>query len=269
LSIVQARRAPVAVLLRRGPTRWVQLIRWDTANDTFELGQWLHGRVYEWGCDLSDNGELMTYVARKGGQRTLQALGEDTWTAICRPPYLTALALWPHNGLGGGGCFLRGGRFWLNLPEQQRRPMQRAKGFNMQIVGSEQLGDKDRKDEPQWRRVSDEGVQPAVWRRLAAEGALALEGTWQPIKRPFAAERHLQHCTLENSHGKHEIAPAEFVDFDRHGRVITGRGGELWVCDQPAAAQLDWRLLADFSGLKPGPKAAPEWATQWPYQVAR
>lgn len=39
IHILMARSAPVAVLLRCGPSRWVQMVRWDTSNDTFDRGQ--------------------------------------------------------------------------------------------------------------------------------------------------------------------------------------------------------------------------------------
>lgn len=58
LHVLLARRAPVAVIFRRGPTKWVQIIRWDTEKDIFEAGQWFHGRIYEGRSDLSPSGKL-------------------------------------------------------------------------------------------------------------------------------------------------------------------------------------------------------------------
>ena len=45
LTVLAARDADVAVVLRRGPTDWVRLHRWDTATDTVEDGGWLRARV--------------------------------------------------------------------------------------------------------------------------------------------------------------------------------------------------------------------------------
>lgn len=94
-----AHEARVAVLLRRGPSKRVRMIRWDLATDTFERGQWLVGRVYEDRCDISPNGRLFVYFAGKQGT----ALG--TFTAVSRPPFFTALALWPDGSTWGGGGF--------------------------------------------------------------------------------------------------------------------------------------------------------------------
>jgi hypothetical protein len=65
LFVILARRAPVGVIFRRGPSPWVQLIRWDTEHDRFEHGQWFHGRIYERRCDLSPDGSLLIYFASK------------------------------------------------------------------------------------------------------------------------------------------------------------------------------------------------------------
>jgi hypothetical protein len=93
---IVARDAPVAVVFRRGPTRHVRLIRWDLRTDVLTLGQWLVGTVYTGPSGLSADGELLVYYARKGRQ---------TFTAVSRPPYFTALAFWEHAWLTGGGFF--------------------------------------------------------------------------------------------------------------------------------------------------------------------
>src|SRR5688500_11031296 len=97
---VMARAAPRVVLIRRGPSKRVLLLTWDTVRHEFFAGQWLKGRVYEERCDVSPSGEKFIYLAasHKGALAT--------WTAVSRPPFFTALALWPNMGTwGGGGLF--------------------------------------------------------------------------------------------------------------------------------------------------------------------
>jgi hypothetical protein len=102
LSILLAASAPVAVVLRRGPTDWVQVTKWDTSRDTFDDGAWFHGHIYPERSGLSPDGRLMVYFACKH-----QWLHTDPcWTAISRPPWLTALAMWPQmDAMHGGGYF--------------------------------------------------------------------------------------------------------------------------------------------------------------------
>src|SRR5260370_16572519 len=82
---------------------------WNTDDDTFECGQWLKGRIYERRCDLSPEGDLLLYFAANFRKPYY------SWTAISRPPFLTALFLWPKGDCwGGGGHFLSRKQIALN-----------------------------------------------------------------------------------------------------------------------------------------------------------
>ncbi len=122
LYAILARSSPFAVVFRRGPSNVVQLIRWNTEEDTFEFGQWFRGRVYERRCDLSPNGALLLYFAAKYKEPL------RSWSAISRPPYFTALALWPKgDGWGGGGRFISNTCIELNHREGE---MELGEGFS-------------------------------------------------------------------------------------------------------------------------------------------
>lgn len=90
----------MAAILRRGPTEWTRLLLWDTSTDKLEAGSWFHGRIYEECCSISPDGQLFSYLAAKHQGNP----GEDdcnSWTAISRPPWLTAIAFWPQHGTQG------------------------------------------------------------------------------------------------------------------------------------------------------------------------
>src|SRR5688572_25493249 len=65
LALVRAAAAPVAVIFRRGPSKYVEVIRWDLERDVFVRGQWFRGRIYDRRSDLSPDGELLVYFAAK------------------------------------------------------------------------------------------------------------------------------------------------------------------------------------------------------------
>ena len=114
LFMLFARKSPTAVIFRRGPSKWVQLIKWDTRSDTFEPGQWFNGRIYERRSDLSPDGSLLIYFAQKISARSIKDQEYTyAWTAISRPPYLTALALWPKGDCWHGGGLFKSGRVVL------------------------------------------------------------------------------------------------------------------------------------------------------------
>ena len=63
LHVILAREASKAVVFRRGPSDQVCTLGWNLETDTFTMGQWLKGRIYEYRSDLSPDGELMIYFA--------------------------------------------------------------------------------------------------------------------------------------------------------------------------------------------------------------
>ena len=104
LFIITAQKAPVALILRRGPAAWYHVILWNMSRDSFEHGSWIRGRIYEEKCDLSPDGKLFVYFILQGNRA--RSAYTHAWTAVSRPPWLTALALWPQGTTyGGGGRF--------------------------------------------------------------------------------------------------------------------------------------------------------------------
>ncbi|HEY1710592.1 MAG TPA: hypothetical protein VGG10_20145 [Rhizomicrobium sp.] len=112
LHVLLARESPMALIIRRGPAKAVCTIRWDRSRDTFRIGQWLNGRIYERRCDLSPDGKHFIYFAMNG--RWASPTG-GSWTAISRTPYLKAVGLWGKSDCwNGGGLFTSNTTFWLN-----------------------------------------------------------------------------------------------------------------------------------------------------------
>jgi hypothetical protein len=137
LFVLLARTAPVAVILRRGPSDWVQMIHWDTKNDVFTPGQWFHGRIYERTADLSPNGQLIVYSTYKPGNLKANPDYGDSWTAVSKAPYFTALALWPYAGAWeGGGYFADDDSLLLNhwLMENRASHPQHQPPSHLQIL---------------------------------------------------------------------------------------------------------------------------------------
>ena len=167
LTLFAASRAPVALILRRGPSKWVEAIRWDLRKDAFERGQWFYGRIYEERSDLSPNGELLVYMASQYGSK----FGKQVWTGVSRPPWFTPLALWPKdNTYSGGGLFLSDHRLLLNhrpdeaVPQAGREP----KG-DLRV----DLNPKSHAEYVYWRRLERDGWeirQELVFEHLDGKG---------------------------------------------------------------------------------------------------
>lgn len=107
-----ARDVPVGLIVRRGPSKTYCTIGWDRRRDTFEVGQWMRGRIYERRADLSPDGRHFVYFAMNGRWNT-QTKG--SWTAISRAPYVKALTLLAKGDCWhGGGLFTDRGKVWIN-----------------------------------------------------------------------------------------------------------------------------------------------------------
>jgi len=107
-----AREKRVAVVFRRGPSKKVCTILWDRTDDTFTLGQWLRGRIYERRADISPDGKHLIYFAMNGYWKSKVS---GAWTAISRTPYLKAITLLAKGDCWqGGGLFTSNDRYWLN-----------------------------------------------------------------------------------------------------------------------------------------------------------
>jgi hypothetical protein len=120
LFVIPARDEPVAVILRRGPSRWYHVILWETRRDVFTHGAWLEGRIYEEKCDLSPDGRLFVYFVHQGSRAGTAFT--HAWTAVSRPPWLHALVLWPQGMTYGGGGRFTGPRTIWGVSEKGTHP---------------------------------------------------------------------------------------------------------------------------------------------------
>jgi hypothetical protein len=112
LHAILARESSEAVIIRRGPSKTSCVIGWDRRHDTFRVGQWMRGRIYERRCDLSPDGRYLIYFAMNG---RWQSETRGAFTAIALAPYVKALALFPKGDCwNGGGLFTRKNQYWLN-----------------------------------------------------------------------------------------------------------------------------------------------------------
>ncbi|MCH9655770.1 MAG: hypothetical protein K0U86_13970 [Planctomycetes bacterium] len=112
VHILIARNSSDAVVIRRGPARKTCIIGWDRKQNTFTVGQWLKGRIYERRSDIAPPGKHWIYFAMNGHW---DSETKGIWTAIARTPYLKALDLMGKgNTYFGGGLFIDDHTYWLN-----------------------------------------------------------------------------------------------------------------------------------------------------------
>lgn len=95
IHLIPAKNVPLTLVIRRKPSRVFSVFLWNTKSNHLECGSRFTGKLYVEDCDISFDGKWMTY----------EAIGADgnSWSGLCKPPYLKTLAEGNHApGIGGG-----------------------------------------------------------------------------------------------------------------------------------------------------------------------
>lgn len=281
LHAILARKAPAAVVFRRGPSKQVLLIRWDTEKHLFEAGQWFKGRIYEHRCDLSPSGAKLVYFAAKHREPFY------SWTAVSRPPFLTALALWPKGDCWGGGGLFRNERI-LHL---NHRPgeMDLAAGFRLPgKIKLEAFGERPgwgeddpifstrlRRDgwslrsEGPWRENKQgispwiEWPEPIVWEKV--RGKLTLQMRILGLKERDGPWYVLEHAVMGPGGDTFlRIGRSDWADWSRSGELLYAKAGRLYrAAVEPRSGLGTPEELIDLRGLRFEEAEAPPAALQW------
>jgi hypothetical protein len=291
---VMAREAPVAVLVRHGPSKRAQIIKWDTDTDKFDQGQWLKGQIASATVGLSPDGSLMVYSATDHGRRRPRLPSDSgEWTAVSKPPYLTALVIWFHKGPTSykwdGGFFETNRLLKLDFVWNARKPDRLCPiPQDVQIVGTK---GKSAPDEIMRLAGWEPGENPdsAVLQEglglspgSTARDHEAISAFVQHLKSSPArlcvwakkvGEVHLirnQHLGKRLLDLRHALEPdtgldldgADWADFDQQGRLVFARFGKVFGARREGDAW-DVRELADFTQNRFEAIEAPDWAKVW------
>lgn len=288
LFVIVARDARRAVVFRRGPTRKTRLFVWNLRDDTLEAGQWFFGRIYERRCDLSPDGELLSYFAAK----FVKPYG--TWTAISRPPYFTALAFWPKgNSWGGGGLFEDARTFLLNHSQGEREIVALqgtpgAHGIAVKPLGRYSGGGEDepiyteRLTRDGWSvntptEEKEQSFNAPVWIVFDPPRTRSLKLAGGGKQRPLTL-RVLTHGYHEKNgrswvetadvldhEGKvlRDFGRIDWIDKDHNGDILIAREGRLERLRRGDIKAGAPRLVADLHDMTFEPVEAPSWAQTW------
>lgn len=274
LTVYPARDAPVAAVLRRGPSAWVRLSLWHTDTDAIEHGQWFRARVYERRCDLSPDGRLFAYFARKDNARTMEGVGADSWIAVSRPPWFTALALWPVGSTWCAGTYFDDARTlfaahidappehgsqprWLALTKTPRYLDHSTDWTDRTVFFSRLLRDG-------WTPLPEVSAADPWWERHSPdrERTLIMMPRYGASFSDYGG-RHTMDYALrhERDGGIRELGAATWAGWDARGRLMMARDGRLLAVGEEAHAP---EVIADFTGQTPVPSTSPADAALWP-----
>ena len=239
------------------------LAAWDTRTDKIEEGQWLKGRIYERRCDLSPDGRLLIYFASN------QKPPFGTWTAISKPPYLTALALWPKgDAWGGGGHFVTRDRIRLNHWANQ---MELAAGFSIpKALNVEPFGFRSGwgEDNPIWfTRMQRDGwtiVSDTVLEKPHPARRLTLRMTIRDMMERGGPWYVIDHdVTDAEADDIHVFERTDWADWSRDGDLLLARRGAIYRVKATAYGLGQPALVIDLADRKFVNREPPAAATRF------
>ncbi len=280
LYAIQARESPWAVIFRRGPSRFVQLIRWHTETDEFHHGQWFKGRIYEREADLSPSGDKVIYLSANYRQKHPHY---GSYIVISRPPYLTALAIFQTCGTYDGCGFFQtedlvripGGPWFLTQNPFKKEPPSNL-DFS-QLPKGVFFGERNALHMAGWVPVKEhgDGTKPVHYFSLPAismkpspahSNMQLLKETIDPA---VSYEKHQRYYLHDIQSGfELDLGILDWCDFDKAGNLLFSKEGCLYRLKQDDAPAVAFdiaqaKLLYDFRPSQFTELEAPSWAMEW------
>ena len=266
---IPASNAPVVAVIRRGPSDWMHIGRWDLETPSYEPGAWLRGTIYPQRCDLSPDGRWFAYFAMK--QAADWDLGA-TYIAISRLPWLTGLAAW-----GIGSTWTRGmqfvddasvrevgdpdlgdlrtmyGRFGLRMSKADSFAVERRRGWT-ETAGTPPRDAGDAWDEARGDRIVMEKPRPG------SDGSerVTVNGTYAAIRELHGIRTDVRY-ELHRGDEAMVLDDVQWADWDAEGRLLVAtREGRLQIREAEA---VEWE--ADEGAFEPDPAPPPPEASNW------
>lgn len=265
---IPAAGAPIVAVLRRGPSDWFHVGRWDVARGVYEPGAWIRSNLYPQRCDLSPDGRwlcyftLLTHAAWRAGA---------AYVAISRLPWLTALAAWAtcdawtrgahftqERGVSMLGPPTEGDiapcleRFGLAVTRPASFAVERRRGWS-ESAETPPRAPGDIWDET--RRVTMQKSRPKTGAavRLSVGGYFAAFRSGAPGETVYA---------LVEGQRQRRLDGVQWADWDADGRLLVATAeGRLQIRDGDGASDVVWEQ--DLAGLDPDPTPSPDEATRW------
>ncbi len=97
IRLLAAREAPTIVILQRKRAKLFHVVTVDTDTHLIEQGSWFRGVIHFLHCDVSFDGKFLVYMARGSSG--------ETWSGLCRLPWLKTLAAAETPGISWGGGY--------------------------------------------------------------------------------------------------------------------------------------------------------------------
>ena len=271
IKMLHARKVNETVIFRRGPSKWVQLLKWNTDKDEITPGQWLNGRIYADRADLSPYGNYLIYFAAK----FKDAKKQYAWTAISKPPYLTAIALWKKDDtFNGGGLFESSKKVYLSHTKSESKL---EEGFNidrLQVRIKEKRfpfddieGERMKRDGWIWSTQKDMNLNSAdvQYSKSLNEKTNVVYVGKNKSKYEYSENRYNWKTFIQSPIGIIDVSDYENIDANLGGRILMSKNGCIYACDsyEDFMSPERIRLIVNLNGNKPYKMETPNEMKIW------
>ena len=273
---IVATQAPVVAVLRRGPSDWSAIGRWDLDGPTYEQGAWLHGTLYPQRCDLSPDGRWLSYFVLK--KRADWDAG-GSYIAVSRLPWATALAAWPTCGTWTRGYhFVEDPRCWEvgDPTEGEAGPLRERYGLAWTRAASYAVERRRgwvetpdsppaREDDPWDERRADavrmskpSPADPSV--ALVVGGRYAAHRSMTPEPPRYVLARGSDVVPAPHADAR-TLDDVQWADWAPDGRLLVATADGRLQVRTSDARDVTWET--DLSVLTPDPTPPPDAARHW------
>ncbi|MDX2198681.1 MAG: hypothetical protein SF069_06880 [Phycisphaerae bacterium] len=249
------------MIICQGPRNRFQLISWDTRSDKLQYGHLVRALTSAADCDLSPDGELFAYWARRS-----YAPQAKIWLAISRPPFLTAIALWFLEEPPAQEPTFLSDRVIRGLPRGAPDQGALPKSIRRDFDARRGTRGEDRHLLDGWCKGGGRTVETIegdsleiLWYREQPRGDWVLCAA-MPRKKPSSRRSYVMR---RGERVVHPLVTGFPSDWDQSGRLILTQGDQIFAA--PAANPLGQpKLILDLRSAPAEMFPSPDWATKWP-----
>lgn len=223
VTVFMAAKARKAVVLRRGPSKKTQMLSWNLSNDRVIAGQWIKAPVKERECSVSPSGKYFVYFVPKHWGDI------DKWTAVSKPPYFTALALWRGRWGDGGGFFKSENHLQLsNVGDSLDERFKLKRGFRVTRF-SRALGIWEKNlQQLGWRPAGKEKTGKPNYDFNKTNGKYRLRLFQRAFGQANQAPVVMDFKLFRGEVKVRELEGIDWCDWDKNGDLLYSHEGCLW-----------------------------------------
>jgi hypothetical protein len=274
LFCIPATAAPVVAVIRRGPSAWSHVGRWDVDRGTYESGAWVRARVYPERCDLSPDGRWLASFTLRGSAQPDWPAGA-TYVAISRLPWLQALAAWRTDGTWTRGVHFVDDRAVWEVDDADVGDLAPCRArYGLRVTRPLAFASEHRRG---WSETAelpprdtrgpwDERIDGLVMAKPRPDGhaTLLARGWYAAFRSKLPSDDSFEfRYDLRVGEVNHALPDVQWADWDARGRLLVATTDGLLQIRDGDAPDLAVVWQTDVARLQPDPQPPPPDAARW------